>query len=321
MISIKNVTASFILLLALACTVHAWRGVDHDLITQAACQAVPDEMQAWRAYGPLLGEHGVDPDLWKDADPKEPHRHFIDLELWSRKPLPRTLDTTKTSKRYIESGTAPWVIMNTWTQLVANMRSGNWPQASRVAAALGHYVADTHMPLHTTENYDGQYTGNRGLHLRWESEMSRRFGPTIPVTAETAVLIKDPWPVLTNWIIEAYANVEPIFRADNLAQREADINENSHAYYLALWNESKNIFAQQRNVAAHDLASLYYSAWVAAGKPSIPAPPREIPGTSIFVTPESKPDSFLNSSWVALALLIVVGGYIITMSIIKTRRG
>jgi hypothetical protein len=30
-----------------------------------------------------------------------------------------------------------------------------------IAADLGHYIADAHMPLHTSDNHDGQLTDQR----------------------------------------------------------------------------------------------------------------------------------------------------------------
>ena len=39
------------------------------------------------------------------------------------------------------------------------------------SADLGHYIQDAHVPLHTTLNYDGQLTGQHGLHSLWESKL------------------------------------------------------------------------------------------------------------------------------------------------------
>ena len=39
----------------------------------------------------------------------------------------------------------------------------------RTAADLGHYLADAHVPLHTTGNYNGQRTNQTGIHALWET--------------------------------------------------------------------------------------------------------------------------------------------------------
>jgi hypothetical protein len=45
-----------------------------------------------------------------------------------------------------------------------------------VAADIGHYVADMHQPLHLTRNYNGQLTGNYGIHARYEGQMIALLG-------------------------------------------------------------------------------------------------------------------------------------------------
>ncbi|WPU95491.1 hypothetical protein SNE25_08140 [Mucilaginibacter sabulilitoris] len=44
------------------------------------------------------------------------------------------------------------------------------------SANLGHYIADAHVPLHLTENYNGQLTGQTGIHTLWESRIPELFG-------------------------------------------------------------------------------------------------------------------------------------------------
>ncbi len=38
-----------------------------------------------------------------------------------------------------------------------------------------HYVQDAHQPLHASNNYDGQLTGQRGIHSRFERDLFERF--------------------------------------------------------------------------------------------------------------------------------------------------
>jgi hypothetical protein len=39
----------------------------------------------------------------------------------------------------------------------------------RYSADLGHYIGDAHVPLHCTRNYNGQLSGQHGIHGFWES--------------------------------------------------------------------------------------------------------------------------------------------------------
>ena len=60
------------------------------------------------------------------------------------------------------------------------------------AAYLSHFVADTTMPLHTTRNYDGQLTGNNGIHRRIEVEIVARFHNVSMIAPSGITEVGDP---------------------------------------------------------------------------------------------------------------------------------
>jgi hypothetical protein len=41
----------------------------------------------------------------------------------------------------------------------------------KLSAELGHYIADSHVPLHASSNHDGQSTNQKGIHGFWESRV------------------------------------------------------------------------------------------------------------------------------------------------------
>ena len=43
------------------------------------------------------------------------------------------------------------------------------------SSVLSHYCADAHVPFHAALNYDGQLTGQWGIHSRFESELFERY--------------------------------------------------------------------------------------------------------------------------------------------------
>jgi hypothetical protein len=65
-------------------------------------------------------------------------------------------------------GTLPWVIRDQVARLTEAFRQGRHERTIEAIADLSHFVADLHQPLHTTRNYDGQLTGNRGIHAAFE---------------------------------------------------------------------------------------------------------------------------------------------------------
>ena len=43
------------------------------------------------------------------------------------------------------------------------------------SSVLTHYVSDAHVPFHAVLNYDGQLTGQWGIHSRFETELFERY--------------------------------------------------------------------------------------------------------------------------------------------------
>jgi len=301
---------AFILMLT---GVHAygWGFTGHAAINRAAALSVPQEMSGWHAYADLLAEHGTDPDFWKESDEAERPRHFIDLEVYGvpKNIIPRERPALADTK----AGGAPWAITENLERLTTCMRNGHWSKATRVAAALGHYVGDTHQPLHTTENYDGWKTGNGGIHLRWEIEMPKRFWTAELPNANGVTLMEDPWGSITGWTIRAHSQCSRIFDAGYDARRASGNDTDSQAYYRELWHKSNDVFSNQLNEAVRDLSSLWYTAWVKAGSPYIPEPPDSIPGSSIYQMEAESADS-ATSQWVLVGLLIIAGAAIVVKS-------
>ena len=82
-----------------------------------------------------------------------------------------SIDSTLDPRRF---GVLPWQLFWTYRKLVALMApTDSTPVALddvlRTAADLGHYLADAHVPLHTTGNYNGQRTNQTGIHALWET--------------------------------------------------------------------------------------------------------------------------------------------------------
>ncbi len=72
-------------------------------------------------------------------------------------------------------GILPWHLERVQKNLTAAFREKNASKILRLAADLGHYVGDAHVPLHATSNYNGQKTGQTGIHAFWESRVPELF--------------------------------------------------------------------------------------------------------------------------------------------------
>jgi hypothetical protein len=74
-----------------------------------------------------------------------------------------------------EHGVLPWNLQSMQNRLKAAFEARDAKKILRTAAEMGHYIGDAHVPLHTTSNYNGQKTGQHGIHGFWESRIPELF--------------------------------------------------------------------------------------------------------------------------------------------------
>ena len=265
----------------------AWAGVQHIQINKLAGRNVPDEMQDFRNFSRPMALPGIFPDLWKEADPDESPRHYFEpdrlpagFDLKQLSPdLPTALGQMNIAPEII--GIAPWAIMDLMAKTTEAMRETNWVWAAQCAATIGHYVGDLHMPLHTTRNYNGQETWQHGVHSRVESEMTKYFFDVNSIQPEPAVYLEDPFSAIIEWTAHSAELARTILRADDMAKRTANGRIDTETYYHTLWDLTGDIINSQISHAITALSSLWYTAWVNAGRPPIPPAFDELPTLSV----------------------------------------
>ena len=263
-----------------------WGYDEHRRITRAAVQAVPDEFgDVLNQYVDKLSYHAADPDFWKTADPNEGYRHFIDADLYAKYPfddIPRDIDSlySKYSEKNIGHwGIAPWNIDDYCNRLVTLFKEGKWEESIYTMSALSHYIADIHMPLHTCANYNGQLTGNDGIHYRWESQMVKQFVTDIMPLNE-AEIIPDILEMAFTIVKESYTEYPLLLSADSLARSSlTNVQADSlntyeklsfeDEYLSILYAETSDIVHDRLNKAAERIASYWYTCWIKAGSPEI----------------------------------------------------
>ena len=84
------------------------------------------------------------------------------------------------------------------------------------------------------------------------------------------------------WIDRSVSLVPVILDADLAAKRSANGRIDTESYYLKFWELTGDAIVRQIESAATHLSSLWYTAWVDAGRPPVPAPFDELPTTSVF---------------------------------------
>ena len=166
----------------------------------------------------------------------------------------------------MDQGILPWAIMNTFDSLQTAFQNNQFHKAMLFAADLGHYVGDMHMPLHLTRNYNGQYTGQTGVHSRFESNMINTYNAQIVYSGDSLIYINDVSDFVFNMLYNNYSYVDSVLKADSLAKAFAG-NTTSSAYYSKMWELSKGFTTKLFKDASHKLTCLIYTAWINAGSP------------------------------------------------------
>lgn len=253
----------------------SWGSQGHRKISQNSSLSYNNEMAPFLSWVSFLTDHASDADYRKSEDPNEGVRHYIDIDYYpefrSNGRIAQSWDSIVALHgiwNVTNTGILPWATLSTYNSLKVAMQEGDWSHAMILAADLGHYVADGHMPLHLTENYNGQLTGNSGIHSRFESTMINANINEIVYTGDSIGEIEDVSGYIFNYIYDNYPYLDSILAADNYA-RSINSSTSSTAYKQALWQKSKKFTIKLFSDASHALAELIHAAWVEAGKPAM----------------------------------------------------
>lgn len=215
----------------------------------------------------------------------EPPRHYIDLDRypldlphrWPEAVEELSMDTLQAH------GILPWHLEMAFWELVEAFRTRNTSSILKLSAEIGHYLGDAHVPLHTTANYNGQLTGQEGIHALWESLIPELYGETYDYWVGPAQV----WPRVrdTLWkiVYESHALVPIVLQAEREATLR--VGEAQKYTYRVRGNQTIRTYSERfiktyhllldRMVenrlrqAIHRLASLWLTAWDVAGRPAL----------------------------------------------------
>lgn len=252
----------------------SWGGTGHSIINRKSIESFPVSMSEFSVWSDSLSANASNADARKSQDNTESPKHYLDIENYlefnTTGRIASTYDSIVSrhgSSTVISNGTLPWATINMYETLKTDFVKCLWHKAMLDASDLGHYVADGHMPLHISANFDGQQTGNDGIHSRYESSMVGMYQTELSTYKGDSVhKISNVTNYIFNYIYANHRCVDSVLAADNYAKNLIG-NIQSNEYYSALWSKTPFTTRLFRN-ASHALAELIYSAWVEAGKPA-----------------------------------------------------
>lgn len=253
----------------------AWWGGGHDILTQAAVKALPEEMPEFFRFAEKMVAHCVyDPDISKErgtphARQAEYGEHYVDIELFGEHPIPEGREAH--IKLCAELGLAPRTVgtlpyaLAEWTErlAVAFAEYRKWPDNPMIqnkcflyAGFLSHYAQDMCQPLHLTIHFDGivQEDGSklhRGIHEKVDSAVEiLKLDPTALAKAQQVEAVGDLMPAIIKQIKAGHGLVDSVYA---LAEDYQDLKNPSPALV-----DFTNDRARE---AVRWTASLYLTAW------------------------------------------------------------
>lgn len=270
--------------------VFSWGFFAHQRINRMAVFCLPEEMFGFfKHHIDYLTVHATDPDRRRYAVEGEAACHYIDLDRYGEHPfdsLPKRWNEAVAKigeDTLMAHGIVPWHIQRMMYRLTAAFRDKDFEKILHNAADLGHYVADAHVPLHCTRNYNGQLTGQHGIHAFWESRLPELFIGEFDFLTGRCRYLDDP-------LAEAWHIVGDSYRAqDSVLKLEKQLSEKFPAdrkyAYEQKGNTTIRIYSREYSLAYHRLlkdmverrmresvymtASLWYTAWINAGQPDL----------------------------------------------------
>lgn len=268
----------------------AWGFWGHQKINNKACFTLPEELFGfYKANIDFITIHAVDPDKRRYSDPEEAPRHFIDLDRYGEHPfdsLPRYWKdaVAKYGEDTLKAhGIVAWHIPLMLSRLTQAFKERNYERILKLSAELGHYVGDAHVPLHCTRNYNGQLTGQHGIHGFWESRIPETYGDNYDFLVGKAIYINNPSEYTWNILRASYSAHDSVlnlekelnskFPADRKYAFEEKGNQLVKVYsleYTKAYNALLLGMVERRmQEATLAVGSFWYTAWVNAGMPDL----------------------------------------------------
>lgn len=261
----------------------AWGAMAHRYIMRRAIDLLPPEIKPFfEHHRDELVMRVNDPDLWRVIGfEQEPPNHQIDFGVDEYGPypflaLPRSYDAAvekfgaATVRRH---GLLPWRTMEEFGNLRRGFHGFRTDQPFVIgntvlfASALAHYVQDAHQPLHVHNNYDGQLSGQRGLHDRFELELFERFELRLTITPAAVRPIANVRDFVFEAALASYQLVPQILEADRQAIGTNDTYDD--AYFERFVSNIRPVLEQRLSESITATASIITAAWDQDGRPAV----------------------------------------------------
>ena len=265
-----------------------WGFYAHKRANRYAVFTLPEELVGfYKKHIDHLTEHAVDADKRRYAIKEEAPRHYIDIDHYGDNPfevMPRKWNDAVakfTEDTLLTYGIVPWHIQTVYNRLVIAFEERDIDYILKNSADLGHYVSDAHVPLHTTVNYNGQLTNQKGIHAFWESRLPELFANNYDYLVGTAEYQYSALDVAWDAVESSFNALDSVLLFDKELSQEFEqdkqysyekrgsktIKVKSAEFSAAYHTKLDGMVERRLRLSIKAIGNLWYSAWVDAGQP------------------------------------------------------
>jgi hypothetical protein len=279
---------SLLLIIAPSFT-YGWGFAAHKLINNTAVYTLPPQLfKFYKIHIETITEKAVNADMRRYIAEDEACKHYLDADHYEKS---YPLDTIphfwkdaiiKFSNDTLNAyGIAPWNLQLIKYQLTKAFESKDLYKILKLSADLGHYAADLHVPLHSTENYNGQLTGQEGIHSLWESRVYELFNNEYDFFVGRASYISDVNLLIWERFSQSFAALDSVLLFEKVASEKfpnrfilkSNGRNTSKIYneeFCFFYHQLLNGMVERRARLSIDLiGSLWFTAWIDAGQPDL----------------------------------------------------
>ncbi len=258
----------------------AWGFTAHRYIMSRAIDLLPPDLKPfYERYRDEIVIRTTDPDLWRNVGWEEDPNHFINFGVrefgdYPFTALPRELGAAieKFGMAALKrDGLLPWRASEEFGNLRRTFerfaRGALFGPGDVIlfSGVTAHYIQDANQPFHASNNYDGQLTGNTGIHARFESDLFDRFQSRLTVTPAAPKGIANARDAAFDALLSGYRLVDPILKADTEAVAGKDTYDDD--YFENFFTKVRPILERRLADSITATSGLIIGAWEQAGKP------------------------------------------------------
>jgi len=270
---------------------NGWGFYGHKLCNRNAVFSLPPQMFGfYKNYIDYITEHSIDPDSRRYIMAEEACRHYLDADhyekaapfdtiphFWKQAAAKYTVDTLNAH------GIVPWHVFVMYYRLKDAFEKKDLAKILKTSADIGHYIADAHVPLHSTSNYNGQKTGQNGIHGLWESRVLELFSGEYDLFCGRATYIDNVQEYMWLTAGDSYNAVDSVLSFERLATKhfgddgkytfEQRGTQTIRTYSQEFCRKYHDMLGDQVERRIHasiiSISSIWYTAWVDAGMPDL----------------------------------------------------